>query len=73
MHPIVEELEKEYSGKITVKRYDVDDPANQALVQQYQVMAMPTFFIEKDGQVVGQFVGAQSKATLAEAINKALS
>jgi thioredoxin 1 len=73
MHPIVEELEKEYSGKLTVTKYDVDDPTNQSVVQKYQVMAMPTYFIEKDGEVVQQFVGAQSKKTLADAIDKALS
>ncbi len=72
MHPVIEELEREYSGKIEVKKVDVDAPENQELVQQYQVMAMPTFFIEKDGQVVEQLVGAQSKSTLSAALDKAL-
>lgn len=72
MHPIIDEIEKEYAGKVKVVKYDVDDAANQAMVEKYQVMAMPTYFVEKDGQVVGQFVGAQSKKTLVEAIDKAL-
>lgn len=72
MHPIVEELEHEYGDKLSVTKYDVDAPENQAVVQQYEVMAMPTYFIEKDGQVVAQFVGAQSKKTLVDAIEKAL-
>lgn len=72
MHPIVDELEKEYGSKLSVVKYDVDSPENQAVVQKYQVMAMPTYFIEKDGEVVEQFVGAQSKKTLVDAIEKAL-
>ncbi|MEX1051983.1 MAG: thioredoxin domain-containing protein [Patescibacteria group bacterium] len=72
MNPIIEELEKEYGSKIIVEKYDVDDPANQATVQKYQVMAMPTYFIEKNGQVVEQFVGAQSKSAMVVALDKAL-
>lgn len=73
MHPIVEELEKTYEGKMTVEKYNVDEAANQPQVEQYQVMAMPTYIIERDGQVVQQFVGAQSKTTLVQALEKALA
>ena len=73
MHPIVEEIEKDYEGKISVEKYDVDSQENQEIVQKYQVMAMPTYFVEKDGNVVQQFVGAQSKATLTSAIDQALA
>lgn len=73
MNPIIEELEKEYGNKITVEKYDVDDPANQEVVQKYQVMAMPSYFVEKDGQVIEQFVGAQPKSTLTKALDQALS
>lgn len=73
MHPIIEEIEKEYGSRITVEKYDVDDAANQEKVQKYQVMAMPTYFVEKDGVVVQQFVGAQSKSALVKALDQALS
>lgn len=73
MHPIVEELEKTYAGKVEVEKYNVDEAENQPQVQQYQVMAMPTYIIERDGQVVQQFVGAQSKTTLVQALEKALA
>ena len=72
MHPIIEEIEKTYEGKVTVEKYDVDDAKNQEIVQKYQVMAMPTYFIEKDGQVVEQFVGAQAKSVLVAGLEKAL-
>lgn len=72
MNPIIEELEKQFEGKIMVEKIDVDAAESQAIVAKYRVMAMPTYFIEKDGEVVEQFVGAQSKTTLINAINKAL-
>jgi len=72
MNPIIEELEKTYAGKLTVEKINVDEPENQAMVARYNVMAMPTYFIEKDGHVVEQFVGAQGKSTLVSAITKAL-
>ncbi|MEK0346684.1 MAG: thioredoxin domain-containing protein [Nitrosopumilus sp.] len=31
MHPIIEELEKEYGDKIEVEKYDVDDAKNQKI------------------------------------------
>lgn len=72
MHPIVEEIEKEFAGKVTLEKVDVDAPENQAKVEEYQVGAMPTFIIEKNGQVVEQFVGAQSKTTLVNALKATL-
>ncbi len=72
MHPIIEDIERTYAGRATVEKYDVDDAKNQEIVQKYQVMAMPTYFIEKDGQVVEQFVGAQAKSALTAALDKAL-
>jgi len=72
MHPIIEELAKEFGDKLEIKEYNVDEPENEPLMVKYQVQAMPTFFIEKDGQVVESFVGAQSKTTLTSALKKAL-
>lgn len=73
MNPIIEELEKTYEGKLIVEKYNVDEPENQEQVAKYHVMAMPTYFLEKDGQVIEQFVGAQSKSALVAAIDKALA
>jgi thioredoxin 1 len=72
MNPILEEIEKEFGDKVEFKKYNVDEPQNEPLMTKYQVQAMPTFFIEKDGEVVESFVGAQSKSVLISALNKAL-
>ncbi|MEK7170789.1 MAG: thioredoxin [Patescibacteria group bacterium] len=72
MHPIVEEIEKEFAGKIKVVKINVDEPNNQAIIERYQIGAMPTYIIEKKGQVVSSFVGAQSKTVLVNALNQAV-
>lgn len=72
MHPILEEIAQTYEGRVMVEKYDVDDEKNQAIVQRYQVMAMPTYFVEKNGEVTHQFVGAQAKSTLIAELEKAL-
>lgn len=72
MHPIVEEIEKEFAGKIKVVKVNVDEPNNQAIIEQYQIGAMPTYIIEKKGQVLNSFVGAQSKTVLVNALNQAV-
>lgn len=73
MHPIIEEIEKEFAGKVEVVKVDVDDAQNQQLVQDYQVGAMPTYIIEKDGQVVEQFIGAQPKSVLVKALDHTIN
>ena len=73
MHPIIEELEKEYGDKIKIEKYDVDDAKNQEIVRKYRVVSMPTYFIEKNGKVLQQLVGAQSKSTLTNILDEAIS
>jgi len=72
MHPIIEELEKEYAERVQVLKYNVDEPTNQAMIEKYQIGAMPTYIVEKDSDIFRQFVGAQSKRVLVEALEEAL-
>lgn len=67
--PIIEELAGEMKN---VKFVKVDVDQNQELSSQYQVFSIPTFLVFKDGQVVNQFVGAQSKEAFIAEINKAI-
>lgn len=62
MKPIIEELEKEYAGKVTFTEINVD--TENALVGQYNIMSIPTYIIKKNGKVVDQLSGAQSKENL---------
>ena len=62
--PIVEELAKEYDGKITVGKCDVEE--NDDIAAQFGIRNIPTILFFKGGQVVDKTVGALSKAKLEE-------
>jgi thioredoxin 1 len=53
--PIVDELAKDYTGKIKVGKMDVD--SNQATPMRYGVRGIPTLLVFKGGQVKEQIVG----------------
>ena len=57
--PIVEELAKEYDGKIVVGKLNTDDNPNTA--SHYNISAIPTMLFFKGGQVVDQMIGVYSK------------
>ncbi len=60
--PVVEEIAKEYAGKLKVGKVDVDQ--NSKTATQFGIMSIPTIMIFKNGQVMEQVVGALSKGQL---------
>jgi len=62
MGPIIEELAKEIADKAKVGKLNVDE--NSATASKYGIMSIPSLKIFKDGKVVQEFVGVQSKETL---------
>ena len=62
--PIIAELAKEYDGKITVGKCDVEE--NEELAAEFGIRNIPTILFFKGGEVVDKIVGAQSKAKLDE-------
>lgn len=71
MEPVIEELEKEMAGKITVKKIDVDQEADTA--SNYGVMSIPTYLIVKDGEEIERFIGAQPKGEIVKKLQAHLS
>ena|SRR5579872_1178330 len=69
--PIVEELAKEYEGKIKVGKVNVDD--NQQVASKFGIMSIPTLMLFKGGQPVKTMIGAQSKENLKKGINEVVS
>lgn len=69
MEPIVDDLAKEFAGKVTVAKLDVD--ANPRASQALQVQGIPTFLVFKDGRPVDRLVGAVPKERLAMALKRA--
>jgi len=68
--PIVEELAKEYEGKVIVGKMDVDE--NVDTPTTYGIRNIPTILFFKDGQVVDKQVGATQKSVLAAKIDALL-
>ncbi|PIU02295.1 thioredoxin [Candidatus Shapirobacteria bacterium CG09_land_8_20_14_0_10_49_15] len=62
--PILDQLAKDYEGKIKVGKLDVEP--NQALAQKYGVLGVPTVILFKNGQEVKRMVGVQDKSGLIE-------
>jgi thioredoxin 1 len=68
--PVIEGVAAEYDGRALVGKMNIDH--NPATASKYQVAAIPTLLLFKDGQVVDQRVGLVSKAQLQEMIDKHL-
>ena len=68
--PVVEELAGEYAGKVKVAKLNVDEAPDTST--QFGVSSIPTLIFFKDGKVVAQTVGLQTKAALQEKLNSLL-
>lgn len=68
--PIVEELAKEYDGKIAVGKCDVEE--NDDIASEFGIRNIPTILFFKNGEVVDKLVGAVSKAKLQEKFDSLL-
>jgi thioredoxin 1 len=66
--PVVEDLAKEYKGKIKVGKMDID--AHQNVPQKYGIMSIPTLLLFKNGQVAEQIVGAVPRAKIDAVVKK---
>ncbi|MDD5415509.1 MAG: thioredoxin [Candidatus Daviesbacteria bacterium] len=62
MTPVIEELDKEFKGKVEIEKINVDE--NQSKASEYGVMSIPTYVVLKDGKEVGRKIGVTSKADL---------
>ncbi len=65
--PIIEQVAKEYAGKATVAKLNVDE--NNALAMEYRVMSIPTLIFFKDGKEVYRMMGARPKAELSRVLD----
>src|SRR5215218_11439 len=60
--PVVEELSKEYNGKVNVGKVNVDQ--NPTLSNNYGITSIPAILFIKDGKVVDKQIGAVPKNVL---------
>lgn len=64
--PVVEEIAKEYEGKLKVGKVDVDN--NPEISMQFGIRSIPTLMVFKGGKVVEQIIGAVPKKNLMEKV-----
>lgn len=57
--PVIEELAKEYAGKVVFGKLNVDE--NPKIASEFGIMAIPTLFIFKNGEPVDVIQGAMPK------------
>lgn len=69
--PIVEQIAKEYDGKVKVAKLDVDE--NPQTTMRFNVRSIPSLLIFKGGKHVETVVGAVPKAYLVEKLARHLS
>jgi len=68
--PIIEELAKEYEGKVKVGKLNVDE--NQNMSGKYGIMSIPSILIFKNGNPVKTIIGAQGKERYKKEIEEVL-
>jgi thioredoxin 1 len=68
--PHVEAIAAKYGDRLQVAKCDSD--SNPALSARYDVRSLPTLLLFKDGQVVGQIVGAVPRARIEALVERAL-
>ena len=62
--PLIDELANDYVGKAKVCKLNVDEAME--IAQTYKVASIPTLILFRDGQVVTQTLGYQSKEEIAK-------
>ncbi len=60
--PVLDELAKDYAGKLTVAKVNIDD--NPVTPNDYAVRGIPTMLLFRDGKLLDAKVGAMPKSAL---------
>ena len=60
--PVLEEIARDYAGKVTVAKVNIDE--NPGIARQFQIMSIPTMSVFNKGELVKSIVGARPKAAL---------
>lgn len=66
--PTVDQIAKEYQGKLKVVKVNVDESSTSAA--RYNIRGIPTLLIFKDGQVADQIVGAVPKEQIQRVLGR---
>ena len=74
LNTILDKAKAQYGDKVTFMRIDVDDPANEKLLDKYEISPIPTVvFLNAQGEVVNFAVGFSGDVTVNNGIKKILT
>lgn len=65
--PTIDKLAASYAGKLKVGKVDTD--SNRDTAMKYQISAIPTVILFKNGQIAQQFVGMRQEKDFKAAID----
>jgi thioredoxin 1 len=68
--PVVEELARDYAGKILFGKLNVDE--NRRIAMQHQIMSIPTMLVFKSGKLIDRMIGAMPRQMLEPKITRYL-
>ncbi|MBZ7946530.1 thioredoxin [Campylobacter sp. RM9939] len=68
--PVIDELANDFEGKAKICKINTDEQGD--LAAEYGVRSIPTLIFFKNGEVVDQLVGAQSKQAITDKLNSLL-
>lgn len=71
LHPTLESIADEFEGKAVISKINVD--SNPELSKQFNVKSIPALFYFKNGELVGQQKGLQSKSSISQNISQLLA
>lgn len=67
--PVLEKAKEEYEGEVVFEHYDMNDPANKAVIEQYKVEMDPTYIIlNTKGEIKQSFLGKPHESMFMQAI-----
>ena len=66
--PVIDALAKEYKGKVVFGKLNTDE--NPGTSGRFDIMAIPTLLVFKNGKPVDQIVGAVPKARIEDTLKK---
>lgn len=69
--PIVEEIAREYAGRVKVGKLDIDE--DRETPTRFDVMAVPTLIFFKGGKELAKITGLRPKAAIKEQLDTLLA
>jgi thioredoxin 1 len=69
--PILEELAKDYEGKLVIAKVNTDE--NPQWAMKYGIQSIPTMLFVKDGEIVDRMIGAAPKPYIQQRVDTLLA